>query len=130
MPWSWLAYAVPREVWTRQTPPVIKITAGTRTDGSGADPQENNDDYKLRNLFASDGQRSYRASKFSKGELTLGDNQPTPQTEAILPLDAESPPPPGRLTLHDWDTRDLPAGQYIISAELGRGRDDVDVDLP
>lgn len=130
LPWSWLAYAVPKEVWTRQTPPVVKITAGTKTDGSGANPEANNDDYKLRNVFASDGQRIYRSSKFSKGELSLGDNQPQPVTEAILPMDADSPPPAGRLTIHEWDTRDLPAGRYIISAELGRGRDDVDVELP
>jgi len=128
--WAWVAYPVSKEVWTRQTPPVIKITAGTPQDGSGANPEANNDDYAFRNLFATDGEKTYRSSTFNTGEMYLGDNREGAKTEAILPMDVPGPAPAGRLTLHEWDTRDLPAGRYIVSAELGRGRDDVDVELP
>ena len=128
-PWTWVAYAIPKEVWTRQAPPVIKLTAGTPTDGSGANPEQNNDDYSIRGLFATDGQKVWRSSVFNKGELGLGDNQPGAKTLMEFPMDAEHPAPTARLTILDWDTRDLAAGKYLIAAELGRGRDDVDVEV-
>ncbi|MCK5805520.1 MAG: hypothetical protein KAI66_21995, partial [Lentisphaeria bacterium] len=113
--WERLAYVIPGDLWSLAATPVVKLTAGTPMDGTGANPPENNEDYSVGDLVASvdgillgDAKRSLRAS------FSIGDN--SKKTTTFLEYSPVVPikPRKWRLLVHNWDAAALPPGPVTI----------------
>lgn len=129
--WEELAYAVPRAVWDRQSPATVALTAGTKDDGSGANPPANNEDYWAQGVLAYDRGRFLDDpdSPADKGFL-LGDNSARPRCRLDMTPRRDVKPGPLRVLLHAWDTTNLAAGKHTVTVALGGVSRTITVEVP
>ncbi|MCC7491419.1 MAG: metallophosphoesterase [Fimbriimonadaceae bacterium] len=129
--WEWYAYAVPAAQFRAQDPPQVQFTAGTATDGSGANPPENNDDYQVRGLTAYDGENYLvDPSRAWDTIVAVGDNAPGATTAVSATLARPTAALPLRVVLHAWDTTGLAAGEHNLELVCGDQTASTTVVLP
>jgi len=119
--WEKLAYPLPRRIWEQEPQkPWFMLTAGTPSDGTGANPPANNEDYVVRNVTLFDGSAYLCDLNLPLGKgISIGDNSPKFKTffkcyaqESVVPRDWQ-------VVLHAWDTAGLTPGEHTIMIRLG-----------
>jgi len=118
--WERFTYVVPSELWEGATPFSFKLTAGTPTDGSGANPKENNEDYQAKDFLACVNGVVLVDPRLPLGKArAIGDN--SPKVSTFLNCTPSQPAKLSRwsLLVHDLDTAELPAAPIDIVVRAG-----------
>ncbi len=119
--WEKLAYPLPRSAWEgAEEEPWFMITAGTPTDGTGANPAENNEDYLTRNVALFDGSGYLRDQALPPARIRLvGDNRPDAETFFRCRPSVSFEPSDWQALLHAWNTVDLAPGEHSVTVRIG-----------
>ena len=107
------------------------LTAGTPTDGSGANPPANNEDYTAAGLSLYDG-ATYRHDPnvpLTK-TVTIGDNSPNTKTFLTCRPTSQFQPDSWQVVLHAWDTAGIAPGEHTLALRAGNASSTVTVTVP
>lgn len=118
--WETFAFPIPRALWTETDTPAFRITAGTPTDGTGANPPENNEDYAVTNLRLFDGAHTRVDPEIPLGKrVAIGDNGATPMTSLTCTPATTVERPRQTVILHDWNAQTHPDRSATITVRVG-----------
>jgi len=129
--WERFLYPIPAAVWNKEAKPWYMLTAGTPEDGSGADPEENNEDYLAMDLALYDGRQYLKDPLIPMGKARpIGDNADDRKTWLKCYPSEPFNPEGWRALLHSWDTTDVQPGVHELSITVGQVRQTITVRVP
>jgi hypothetical protein len=118
--WETFAFAIPRALWTQADTPAFRLTAGTPTDGTGANPPENNEDYAVTNLLLFDGAHTLVDPEIPLGRrVAIGDNGAKPKTSLTCTPATAVEHQRQTVILHDWNAQAHPDRPVKITVRVG-----------
>ncbi|MBT7167059.1 MAG: hypothetical protein HN904_30030 [Victivallales bacterium] len=127
MGWEWFGFPVPASAWRSSPKPQFRLTAGTPTDGTGANPPANNEDYQAQTLLLfEDGRYLADPALPLNKTLTLGDNGKHPSTLVDCTPSVPFTPRRWRMVLQTVDASALAPGASKVRVVLG----DVEQEIP
>ena len=116
--WEQLGYPIAGTLWRAHERPWFMLTAGTATDGTGANPPENNEDFFASNVLLYDGQQYLADEDLPLGRsVTIGDNNPKISTYFKCHPTVSVKPAEWEALLHAWDATDIAPGEHTITVK-------------
>ena len=112
-------YPIAPSLWRRQEGnPWFMLTAGTATDGTGANPPENNEDFVASEIVLYDGARYWCDEDVPlERSITVGDNKPELETYVKCHPTVSAQPDEWQAVLHAWDAGAVPPGNHTITVK-------------